>query len=118
MIMTVKIGSVDLHNVLNWEEDDLVTIPIKRPVGRKTPTSQSKFFTRTPKNIVITARVTPTEKTSIRALKNEFAWQPLYDYDDSFIDYVWIEKLTHDWRGDVDRTCRWLSTLYLICSQT
>jgi len=125
--MVVKLGTMDLNNVLSWEEENVITIPIKKPVRKLAPTTQSDYFTRTPKRIIITTRLTPAEKTQLRNLKNEHCWQPLCDFhatgvcneaNSDFIDYVWIEKITHDWRGDVDTTHRWLGTINLICSQT
>lgn len=125
--MPVKLGTVDLDNVLSWEEEDRVTVPIRKIIRKTTPTVQTEYYVRHPKKIIIRARMTAVEKLQIRNLKNQNCWQPLCDFwatgtcnsaNSEFIDYVWVEKLEHDWRGDKDHTYKWLSTITLICSQT
>lgn len=125
--MPVKIGTVDLSNVLNWEEEEVSSIPVKRVIRKTSPTTQAQYFIREPRKIVITARLTPAEKLSLRNLKNQFNWQPLCDYEatgacgvanSEFVDYVWIEKINHNYRGNIDRKYRWSSIISLICSQT
>jgi hypothetical protein len=116
--MTVRIGTVNLQNILTWEEEETDYIPKKRIVSKKTPTTQSEFFSIDPRTITLKARLTKAEKLALRNLKNQFAWQPLYDYDDAFIDYVWIERIYSPWRGDEDATYPWLVTITLICSTT
>ena len=116
--MVVKIGTVNLANVLTWEEEEESTIPIKRIVSKPTPTVQAEFFSRSPRIITLKTRLTRAEKLALRNLKNNFAWQPLYDYDNTFVDYVWIEKIPSEWRGDEDATYPWLVTITMICSST
>lgn len=116
--MTVQIGTVSLYNVLNWEEEEVSTIPVKRVIRKRTPTTQSQFFDREPRRIFITTRLTTAEKASLRSLKNEFSWQALYDYDNSFVDYVWIEKLHVRWARAEFNDTPWVYTIDLICSQT
>jgi len=117
--MAVVIGSVTLEVVLDWDEDEEMTIPIKRIVRKTTSgTTQSDFPTRTPRHIIITAKHTTTTKLAIRNLKNQAVWQTLYDYDGTFVDHVWMEKLRHRWRGDQDHNYPWVMTLDLICSTT
>lgn len=117
--MTVKLGSVDLNNVLTWEEEEEDIIPKKRIVRKTTPTTQSAYFSRMPRMIYLTLRVTATEKASIRALKNQFVWQTLYDYDGiTLVDYVWIEHVEPKWRGAVDKNYPWELALTLVCSST
>lgn len=117
--MAVVIGSVTLEDVLDWDEDEEITIPVKKII-RKTScgTTQSDYPTRTPRYIVIIAKYTATTKLAIRNLKNEAIWQQLYDYDGSFVDYVWMQKVHHKWIGDEDHNLPWLLTLNLICSTT
>ena len=104
---------------MECHEDEEMTIPVKRIV-RKTnaPTTQSDYPTRTPRHIIITAKYTVTTKTAMRSLKNQAVWQNLYDYDGSFVDKVWIEKLRHSWYRDKDKDFPWLATIDLICSTT
>jgi len=116
--MPVIIGSVTLKRVLTWDEDEEMTIPVKRIVRKGVPTTQSDYFTRTPRHIVITAKNTATTKLAIRNLKNEAVWQDLYDYDGTLVDAVWMERLSHRWIGDRDHNYPWLMTLDLICSTT
>ena len=116
--MAVVIGSVTLSEVLNWEEEETSTIPIKHVVRKDVPTTQAEYFTRTPRTITIETRCTKTTKDSLRTLKNQHDWQALYDYDGSFIDYVWVETLSPRWQGDVDYDYPWLVRIQLICSAT
>ena len=116
--MVVKIGTVELPNVLDWDEDEVSSVPVKKVIRKVTPTVQAQYFVREPRKIVITTRLTSAEKTSLRALKNEFNWQELYDYDDSFVDYVWIEKLGVRWARAEFHDTPWVYTIDLICSQT
>lgn len=116
--MGVSIGTVDLDTVLGWEEDEEMTIPKKRIVRKATPTSQAAYFVRMPRQIVITAKMNKTVKAALRALKNQGCWQPLYDYDDSFIDYVWIEKIHTQWQKEKDHTLPWVYDITLTCSST
>jgi len=112
----VKIGTVELPNVLNWEEEEVSSVPIKRVIRKTTPTVQAQYFIREPRKITITTRLTSLEKQSLRDLKNEFNWQELYDYDDSFVDCVWIEKLDARWARAEFHDTPWVYTVYLICS--
>lgn len=116
--MAVVIGTVTLSEVLNWEEEETVTIPIKRVVRKDSPTTQAEYFTRTPRVITIETRCTKTTKDNLRSLKNQFNWQPLYDYDGTYIDHVWMEGLSPRWRGDIDYDYPWQVRLTLICSST
>jgi len=116
--MVVKIGIVNLNNVLRWEEDEVSGIPKKRVVGKTSPTVQAEFFTREPKIISLVMRMTKAEKQSLETLRNQFSWQQLYDYDDTFIDWVWIEKITPMWRGDIDEDYPWEVSMSLVCSST
>jgi len=116
--MVVKIGTVELPNVLNWEEEEVSSVPVKRVIRKTTPTVQAQYFTREPRKIVITTRLTTAERTDLRALKNLFQWQELYDYDDSFVDYVWIEKLGVRWARAEFKDTPWVYMIDLICSQT
>ena len=116
--MAVILGSVTLSEVLNWEEEETSTIPVKRIVRKDGPTTQAEYFTRTPRIITIEARCTKTTKDAIRTLKNQHNWQPLYDYDGTFIDNVWLETPTSRWQGDVDYDYPWLMRITLICSST
>jgi len=124
--MVVRIGPnpdgggivVTLNNVLNWEEEEASTVPVKRVIRKTSPTVQAQYFVREPRKIVITTRLTSVEKTDLRAKKNEFNWQALYDYDDSFVDYVWIEKLGVRWARAEFHDTPWVYTIDLICSQT
>jgi hypothetical protein len=117
--MAVILGTVTLSEVLTWSEEETVEIPIKRVVRKSTNTIQSAYFTRTPRMISITARCTATIKSDLRTLKNQYLWQTLYDYDGTtLVDYVWIEKLEPDWRGDQDKNYPWYINITLICSST
>lgn len=125
--MTVYIGTVALENVLDWEEEESMTIPIKHVIRKATPTTQAEYFDRSPRKIIITARLTRAEKQSLRDLKNVANWQPLCDYgctppcnsaNADFVDYVWIEKLHTRWRKPEFRDTPWVYTINLICSQT
>ena len=116
--MVVKIGTVELENVLTWEEEEEDTIPKKCVVSKTTPTVQAEFFSRSPRILTLTTRLTKAEKLALRTLKNNFAWQPLYDYDDTFIDYVWIERISTEWRKERYHSTPWLYTIMLICSTT
>lgn len=116
--MVVKIGTVELHNVLTWNEEETAIIPKKRIVSKSTPTVQAEFFSRDPRTIVLKARLIATEKRALRNLKNNFAWQPLYDYDNTFIDYVWIERITTDWQRGTFHDTPWVYDITLICSRT
>lgn len=115
--MVVRLGSLTLNNVLNWEEEEIEEVPIKRPM-RADPAVQSTYFIREPRRIIITTKLNNSEKIACEALEDICDWQELYDYDDSFVDYVWIEKVKFNWRGDEDKTYPWLTALNLICSQT
>ena len=117
-MMTVSIGTVDLENVLAWEEDEEMTMPRKRIVRKPTPTSQAAYFVRMPRQIVITAKMNSVKKAELRTLKNQGCWQPLYDYDDSFVDYVWVEKISTRWQREKDNLLPWVSDILLICSST
>lgn len=116
--MVVKIGTVELQNVLTWNEDEEDIIPKKKIVSKSTPTVQAEFFSRSPRGIVLKARLTASEKLALRNLKNQFAWQPLYDYDDTFIDYVWIEKITTEWQRGTFHDTPWVYSIILVCSST
>ena len=116
--MTVRIGAIALENVLNWEEEEVSGVPVKRVIRKTSPTVQAQYFSREPRKIFITTRLTAAEKASLRALKNEFNWQPLYDYDNSFVDYVWIEKIRARWGKPEFNDTPWVYTIDLICSQT
>jgi len=117
--MTVRIGTVSLERVLDWEGEEEITIPVKRIV-RKTScgTSQSDYPTRTPRRIHLTVKVTATKKIEIRNLKNQAVWQELYDYDDTFVDWVWIEALRPRWARERDSDFPWQIRIDLLCSTT
>lgn len=117
--MAVILGTVTLDNVLTWDEEETTEIPIKMVVRKTTPTHQGQYFTRSPRRINITARCTATIKADLRTLKNLCVWQALYDYDGvTFVDYVWIESLAPEWRGDEDKNFPWHTRISLICSST
>lgn len=112
--MPVSVGGVTLSEVLNWEEETTVGVPIKDVVRKTTPTVQSEYFTRSPRMITISARVTASVKASLETLRDQFVWHVLLDYDDSFVCYVWINQCGMSWRGDVDHNYPWLAQLQLI----
>ena len=117
--MAVTLGTVTLTEVLTWDEDETVEIPVKRVVRKTSPTTQPQYFTRTPRRINIVARCTATVKANLRTLKNQYAWQTLYDYDGvTLVDYVWIENLNPEWAGDQDKNYPWHIRIALVCSST
>ena len=130
--MPVYIGTVALENVLGWEEEESMTIPVKRVIRKTSPTTQAQYFVREPRRITITARLTRAEKNSLRSLKNEANWQflcdhncvpPCSDVNSEFVDYVWIEKLDTRWSPEFKGSTPsydtpWVYTIMLICSQT
>jgi hypothetical protein len=116
--MVVKIGTVDLSNVLNWDEEESSVIPKKKVLSKTTPTVQAEFFSRDARIITLKVRLTKAEKLLLRNLKNTFSWQPLYDYDDTFVDYVWIERMTVEWRKREFHNTPWVYQIMLICSTT
>lgn len=117
--MAVILGTVTLSEVLSWNEEETTTIPVKRVVRKTTPTTQSQYFVREPRKINITDRCTAATKLALRNLKNQHAWQTLYDYDGiTLVDYVWIESLSPEWEGDQDKNYPWHTRISLICSST
>lgn len=128
--MPVKLGTVDLHNVLNWEEEEVSSVPVKRVIRKSSPTVQAQYFVREPRRITLTVRLTAAEKASLRTLKNLFQWQELCDFEavgactefnPEFVDFVWIEKISTRWSSRFkSATCDtpWVYVINLICSQT
>lgn len=117
--MAVTLGGIELDPVLSWDGEAASTIPVKRVIRKQDPTSQSQYWCRTPREIILIARVTLAIKESLVALKNLHGWQLLYDYDGvTLIDSVWIMKVGEAWKGDEDETAPWLVTLQLLCSTT
>lgn len=117
--MAVILGTITLEHTLTWDEDATTTIPRKKVIRKTTPTTQSQYFCRTPREIVITARVTGVTKEALHTLRNAHVWQALYDYDGiTKVDDVWIESVKPSWKGGEDEDNPWLVTLYLVCSTT
>lgn len=117
--MAVILGSITLDHTLTWDEDATITIPRKKVIRKTTPTTQAQYFARSPREIVITARVTLATKELLHTLKNAHVWQALYDYDGiTKVDDVWIESVKPSWRGGEDEDYPWLVTLNLVCSAT
>ena len=117
--MAVKLGSITLEHTLTWDEEATTTIPRKKVIRKTTPTTQSQYFARTPREIVITARVTLAQKEALHVLRNQHVWQALYDYDGvTKVDDVWLESVSPSWKGDEDEDNPWLVTLLLVCSKT
>ncbi len=117
--MAVKLGSVTLEHTLTWDEEATTTIPRKKVIRKTTPTTQAQYFCRTPREIIITARVTLALKEALHTLRNQNAWQALYDYDGvTKVDDVWVERVAPSWKGDEDEDNPWLVTLLLVCSTT
>ena len=116
--MPVSIGAITLNDVLTWHDETTSTIPIKKILRKQGPTTQAPYFARTPLMITIRLRSTRALKTQLVTLKNQHTWQLLRDYDNSIVDWVWMEQVRGEWRGDIDFDYPWLVTLELICSST
>lgn len=117
--MAVILGSITLDHVLSWDEQATMTIPRKKVIRKTTPTTQSEYWCRTPREIILRARVTSVTKEALHTLRNAHAWQDLYDYDGvTKVDDVWLESVRPSWKGDEDEDYPWLVELNLVCSST
>lgn len=114
--MTVKIGTVELNNVVDWNEEEETSIPKKRIVRRPKVTTQAEYFSCTPRKIRITAKMTSVEYANLVTLMDTLDLQPLYDYDGvTLVDYVWIENLHRTWARNEDNYYPWVVEITLIC---
>ena len=117
--MTVTIDTIELDFVLSWNEESTTNLPIKKVIRKSSSTTQPQYYCVTPREIIITARVTSDVKTSLYSLKDENTWQALYDYDGiTKVDDVWIKNIKEHWEGNKNWTKPWLVTLLLICKVT
>lgn len=115
--MVVYLGPVNLDNIRSWDGEGSSTIPIKKVIRKSTPTMQAQYYCRTPRQIVLTARVTSAYKEALHTMRNLHTWQQLLDYDGvTKVDDVWIEKVSESWKGDEDESYPWLVTIQLLCS--
>jgi len=111
-------GEVGLERVLNWHEEEEVSIPIKRIVRKESPTVQAEYFARLPRRIELELKSSRSEKVLLEACKHRHGMVDLYDYDETFVDCVWIERLNYGWVGGSDHNYPWRGRLVLLCSST
>lgn len=110
-----------LNHVVGWEEGASNTIAKKEVIGRCQPTpAPEETYVRTPRIIVITARMSKDDKECIEDVYTECPeWKKLYDRGGTFIDYVWMEEPRFRW--DSELGCGdepWIAILTLVCSST
>ncbi len=112
----------ELSHILGWEEDASNTMAKKRLFGRCCPTpAPEEAYSRTPRIIKITARMSKTDKECIESLYTDCCedWHELRDREGELIDYVWMEEPAFRW--DSELGCGdepWIGTLTLVCSST
>lgn len=69
-----------------------------------------------PRRINLSVRMSRVRKTQLENMQDKYDYVSLYDYDQSFVDYVWITDTEFDWRGDENHEYPWLTTVGLVCS--
>ena len=113
--MVVKIFNFELPIVLSWQESEESPLPIKKIRGKTSPTTQPEFIVL-PRYINITCKMSrEMKKEDFEPLYRTIMLYPFYDYDDSFIDFVSIQRINVRWEGDEDHNYPWYVTLELIC---
>jgi len=109
-----------LDHVLGWEEKASRVMAKKRVIGRCCPTpAPEEAYVTMPREIRIIARMSRAERECIEDLWNCCEWLRLYDVDNEFIDYVWMEKPNFRW--DSSLGCGeepWIANISLVCSST
>lgn len=111
-------GVIELEHILNWHEEEEVPIPIKRIVRKESPTVQAEYFVRLPRRIELELKSSKSEKVALESCKHCHGWLELYDYDRSFVDAVFIERLNYRWARDEDHVYPWRGRMTLLCSST
>ena len=112
----VTLGTITLQKIIDWEETKRRTVPIHDVVNDEQEV-QTDYSVVSPRQIKIIARLTSQEKADLKNLQKECNWQELKE-EDTLIDYVWIDKLSFQWRGDEDYASPYYSTISLTCSNT
>ena len=113
---TIILGTFTFHRLLDWDEAKTRLIPRKLLIGSAN-SAETVASIGKPKSITLTARVTPTEKTSLRTLQEQYDWQQLTE-DATLIDYFWIEEIEFRF-GQVESVDRpWVATVTIIASTT
>jgi len=111
-------GDISIERVLSWHEEEAMSIPVKKIVRRNKPTTEAEYWVRTPRKIILDIKATRTKKVELEDCKCLAGWVELYDFDNSFIDWVWIESLNWNWARDEDHNYPWQARIVLICSTT
>lgn len=114
----VKLGgtssnAVTFTKILEWSEIYERKVPRKPVVFDSGVFVDEKVNIRPPTEIEIDIRVTPEQKDKLYDLEAEKSWQPLEE-DDTFLYYVWIERLGFDWKRVEHEDSYWLASIGLI----
>jgi len=112
--MTINIYTLTLEKIIEWNEIKRRTIPTHKQVYGLEVT-QKDYSTTTPREIEIIARMTQSEKEDLEDLQDLRKWYELTE-DDTLIDYVWIRKISFEWKGREDYSRPWLTSINLLCS--
>ena len=119
MSCEVELADFVFEHILEWEEARTRRVKKKSPIGKCSPTVESRHFSSTPRSIYITARVNSSEKEDLWTLFRECAWHTLYDKECELIDYVWMEQPSFKWDNSLGCGGRqWLANLGLVCSSS
>jgi len=110
----------ELTSILGWEERASRIITKKRPLGRCCPTpAPEEGYIAMPREIRIITRMDRDERDSVDKIWGLCSWLELYDRDDEFIDYVWLEEPNFRWDSSLGCGGKpWIATLSLVCSST
>lgn len=115
-----SLGGIAIEHVLGWEEEASSVIAKKKVISRCCPTpAPEEAFIVSPRIIVITVRVSTTEKGDIESLYNDCEQKVLCDSGAIFIDYVWMEKPLFRWDSELGCGDKpWIAILTLVCYNT
>lgn len=109
----VELEDLTLEFILRYEEEKVVSIPIKRIIRKGSPTTQAQYHTKEPKRRIIECWLNSSEKQLLYDIKHEVDWQPWRE-NGVVTSYVWIEKVEVRWDKPLNKNRPWFTRIYMI----
>ncbi len=110
----IKLGSFTFEKLLDWDEIKTRRVPRQIDVADVGDVDTQSSIVK-PRIITFTARVTNTEKATIRSMQETFNWQELTE-DGARIDWFWMDEVEFRFRQVEHVDAPWIATVVMVAS--
>lgn len=110
----IQLGSFTFDKLLDWDEIKTRRVPRQIDVADAGDVDTQASVVK-PRTLTFTARVTPTEKATLRTMQEAFDWRPLTE-DGGRIDFFWMEEVEFRFRQTEHVDAPWVANLILVAS--